>query len=226
MDPVIAYIPYDDQLLLFPNSDPVTFWTTNGTVSGTKPFKRVDNDHFITRIDYSIVDNVVYFTQDSDEALWRTDATECGTFAIRTGLSNIWPVESIGNNLIIGGYGSFLYGRELYRYNSSYAPESPCGMVAARASAPAANLMISSSEEEIVSTSPNPFTEDFTLYINSRETMPAQVAVYSVTGTAVQFFEELPCNTVHRFGQQWPAGLYFMKVTLGEKTTTKKLIKK
>lgn len=133
---IIRFIPYKHQLLLFPFSlsGPPTIWSTNGTSEGTAPLKTLEGASGIEEVHEVNVDDVVYFTtgstccgeRDFQGELWRTDGTECGTFEIQTGLSGVSPVGILGNNLILGGYARYEYGKELYSYDLTNAPETPC----------------------------------------------------------------------------------------------------
>lgn len=137
MNAIVHYTPLGNQLLLFPGqSDPPTIWSTDGTPQGTYPVKALTGASTFYEIHDVNVNDVIYFTTGSnccgeeefEGELWRTDGTECGTFEIETGLSRISPVASLGNSLMVGGYASYQYGKELYRYDLTNAPEIPCGV--------------------------------------------------------------------------------------------------
>jgi ELWxxDGT repeat protein len=135
MQAIVHYTSYKDQLLLFPvQSEPPTLWSTDGTLEGTRPVKTLEGATSFYEILDVTADNVVYFTTGSnccgeeefEGELWRTDGTECGTFEAETGLKRVSPVEVLGNRLILGGYKSYQYGKELYSYDLSNAPPNPC----------------------------------------------------------------------------------------------------
>ena len=132
---IVHYIPNEHHLLLFPFSlsGPPTVWSTDGTTEGTRPLKTLEGASRFDEVHEVKVDDVLYFTTGSncceeefEGELWRTDGTECGTFEVETGLKRVSPVEVLGDRLILGGYKSYQYGKELYSYDLSNAPPNPC----------------------------------------------------------------------------------------------------
>lgn len=136
MNAIVHYTPFKQQLLLFPwgQSGPPTIWSTDGTPQGTHPVKTLEGSASFYEIHDVEVDDAVYFTTGSnccgeeefEGELWRTDGTDCGTYEIQTGLRRISPVALLGNSLMVGGYASYQFGKELYRYDLSNAPEIQC----------------------------------------------------------------------------------------------------
>jgi ELWxxDGT repeat protein len=224
--PIQHFMPYGDQLLFIESEGSGTgnfLWTTDGTPEGTVMVKSFYNGFSFGDMTHTVVNNIIYFTSGWGQELWRTDGTGCGTFSINTGLIEVSPVESIGTNLVIGGY-TFDYGKELYRYNTANAPASPCGDPIAARSATQPSAALTSSEELTVSLAPNPFNSHFSLNINGKENSEAEVVVFTSTGAQLEV-RDLPCNTTHEIGQTWPAGLYIMKVSVEGKMFTRKMIK-
>jgi trimeric autotransporter adhesin len=230
IEAIVQYIPFGDKLLFFPYRGDVDFntppviWSTDGTTAGTVPVKAVPDFSIFAEVDYEIINGVAYFTSSQGVNLWRTDGTDCGTFSVPTGLSQLVPMEAIGNTLILGGFADYVYGNELYRFDVSGAPASPCAAVASAAVAPVEGL--AGSESELLTSGPNPFSTDFTLRVNSPEVSEAQLQVYTVNGKLVEANEALPCNTTHQLGQSWTPGFYVIKVRVGDVSVTKKIIKR
>jgi ELWxxDGT repeat protein len=232
MEHIQGYIPLEDRLILFPNRTIVygehpTVWATDGTADGTVPVKLLDDALSIGEVTYQVIGNVAYFTNSHGGKLWRTDGTPCGTFSLSTALTSVFPVSSIGDNLIVGGYQDYLYGKELYRYGLSNAPASPCGdamSVATKESAE--NLMMTSSEEQLLTSAPNPFNNELSVVVNSPDYTHAKVNVFTTTGMLVESFDALPCNTTYQLGQKWSPGMYIMTVSVGNRISTKKVLKK
>ena len=97
MQAIVHYIPYKDQLLLFPvQSEPPTLWSSDGTVEGTSPVKTLEGATPF----YDIHNAIVVTTgsnccgeEEFEGELWRTDGTECGTFEVQTGLKVYLPLS-------------------------------------------------------------------------------------------------------------------------------------
>jgi ELWxxDGT repeat protein len=230
MPAIVQFIPLGDKLLFFPfrssltTTAPAVIWSTDGTTAGTLPVATVSDVSIFGDVHYEVINGVAYFTSWLGFNLWRTDGTECGTFSVPTGLTQLGPMEAIGNTLILGAFATYTYGIELYRYNVSSAPPSPCAAVASAAVNPAE--VLAGSESEFLTSSPNPFSTDFSLRINSPDIAEAQLQVYTVNGKLVEANEALPCNTTHQLGQSWTPGFYVIKVRVGDVSVTKKIIKR
>jgi ELWxxDGT repeat protein len=228
---IVQYIALGDQLVFFPfrNQErdylPPIIWRTDGTTAGTVPVKTVTGVSFFSDVDYEVINGIAYFTSWEGPGLWRTDGTECGTFAVPTGLTELFELEAIGNTLVMGGFGPYLYGNELYKFNVSDAPASPCAAVASAGMDPA-DILAPGSESELLTSGPNPFTTDFALRINSPDIPQAELQVYTVNGKLVEANEALPCNTTHQMGQSWAPGFYVIKVRVGHASAIKKVIKR
>jgi hypothetical protein len=200
-------------------------WVADGTLRGIKILEILDNEEVAYNITHEIIDNVIYFSTARGSKLWRTDGTECGTFSLPMNVTDISPIELLGSNLIFGGY-SPLYGKEIFRYNVTDAPSSPCGpATAGRAAKTEQDAIAFASEEDLIASAPNPFVNDIKIKISSRIAENARVSIFTSTGIAIELWEQLPCNTTHYIGQAWPSGLYIMNVELEGKIISKKMIK-
>jgi ELWxxDGT repeat protein len=164
-------------------------------------------------VDYAVLDNQLYVALAPwSTNLWRTDGTVCGTIQIPTGASGSFPIEPLGNNMIIGS-------SEPRIYRNITEITSPCAMESMTAMA---------SEEEIILTPyPNPFVNDFTLRVNGLEDEKANVGVYTASGFPVESFEQVNVNTEYPgIGSAWPKGMYIVKVTRRGNITTHTVVKK
>jgi ELWxxDGT repeat protein len=222
MNPIVQFIPLEDKLLLFPKRANAMvapdLWISDGTAAGTNPVASISGlQDFYYPLRYEVVDGLAYF---ENGGLWRTDGSDCGTFPIQTGLGSITAMEAIGNNLIFGGFVSYRYGNELYRFNLSNVPPSPC--VTAASSKVVAEV---SAESEVLFSAPNPFDNEFTLRINSPDDTQTHVHVYTVNGKLVESLSSQP-NTDYQMGKDWAPGLYFVRIRAGAATMNKKMIKK
>lgn len=226
---VQGFIPNGDQLLFIPenkNNALQEVWATDGTEAGTQLVKRLDNTDLAYNITYEVVNEAIYFTTARNSKLWRTDGTACGTFSVPLNITDVSPIEKIENTLIMGGH-SPIYGKELYRYDLSNAPASPCGQsVAARSASPGVDGLLMSSEEETVTSAPNPFHNTFAIRINSDHGSVARLTVFNSTGKEIESVEQIPSNTSYAFGQTWSPGLYIVKIEVDGKLVSKKIIKK
>lgn len=226
--PISEFIPLGENLLFLSVgnlNNPPELWRTNGTTTGTNPVMALDDQSRLDDVDYQVIDDVAYFLFRSF-SLWRTDGTECGTFPLSTGLSQVTRLGLINDLLILGGYADYLYGHELYRYNLSGAPSSPCAAEIAIASIDKpAGQMVAGSETEPVKWAPNPFDTDFSISINGTDQSEAQLHVYDINGRLVESIV-LECNTTHQLGQKWPSGFYLLSIRIGNLTTSRKVIKR
>jgi ELWxxDGT repeat protein len=223
MKPIVQFVPLGDKLLLFPRrANPMVYpdlWISDGTAAGTNPVTTIHSgSDFGFSFRYEVVEGVVYFINGNSN-LWRTDGTDCGTFLVPTGLSSITEMESIGNNLIFGGFAGFRYGNELYRFDLSNVPASPC------VTAMSSTVAEVATESEVLFSAPNPFDDDFTLRINAPDEIQTQVRVYTVNGKLIESLSSQP-NVNYQLGEEWAPGLYLVMIKVGDETMTRKIIKK
>jgi ELWxxDGT repeat protein len=223
MKPIMQVISLQDKLLLFPHrASPQVhpdLWISDGTVAGTKPVATINSESdFYFPIRYEVVDGVAYFT-NADRSLWRTDGSACGTFQVQTGLSLMTAMESIGNNLIFGGFAGYQYGNELYRFDLSNVPASPC------VTAMSSEVAEGRGNSEILFSAPNPFNNDFTLRVNAPDDIQTEVRVYTVNGKLIESLNSQP-NVGYQLGEEWAPGLYLVMIRVGDETMTRKMIKK
>lgn len=230
--------PLPDKLMIFTESaDAKSYlWASDGTAAGTTNLKALG-----TRIEYidpAIVNNVMYFnvsnnTYDSEwsivptsnEALWRSDGTACGTFVFNIGAYRPHPMEVLGTKLIFNGY-NIATGSEPYAYNTTSAPASPCGTPDASTAAMASDEATLISEEEVLVFAPNPFSHELRFTVNGLENQKAHVAIYTIAGVAVETLEEIDVNREYQVGQQWQPGVYILKVNVGNRIVSEKVIKR
>jgi hypothetical protein len=172
------------------------------------------------RVDYAVIDNLLYVSiSPRSHNIWRTDGTECGTVEIYTGAASSFPIAPIGNDMIMGGESNYA-GREPHIYFNISDIPSPCFEPAVAFSSEAA-------EEKVITPYPNPFTSNFTLRINGDDNESATVGVYTTAGLPIEKLEGVKMNTAYpNMGNNWPKGMYFVKVNKGGKITSHTIIKK
>jgi ELWxxDGT repeat protein len=213
------FIPYDDKMLFTFTEDGITaqLWASNGTYEGTNYVRTIDDSGHISS--YTRLGDFIYFTNGAN-GFWRTNGTVCGTGEFDLNVTNVDPISSVGTKLIFGAYQK-MYGKELYYYETSGFSD-PCGTSIAAQSVDA-NILTSPNEQDI-SSAPNPFNSSFTIQVNHPKGLPAHIAVYSITGLAVEQ-TEITTNIAHSMGDRWPRGLYILNVTVDGKRSVQKIIK-
>jgi hypothetical protein len=79
---------------------------------------------------------------------------------------------------------------------------------------------------EIVSSYPNPFSSEFTLYVEGAEDETFEVQVLSFTGSPIETFLGIKTNSDYTMGQAWRPGMYGVKVMRASGITTQKVVKR
>ena len=218
--PVIHTVVHNDLMYVFAKpfgEDPdVQLWVSDGTVKGTR---------YITRFpgggaaDHAIIANAVYFTTAEGTQLIRTDGTECGTFAVNTGVEYAFPMESLRNNLVFGAFTPST-GMEpfIYRSINTVVPPSGCE---------ASTTDVAARSSDILTPYPNPFASEFTLRVNSTDPNPISVAVFTTSGFPVETFNDVKANTDYpHIGARWPQGMYVVKVNAMGRISTHLVVKR
>lgn len=194
-------------------------WAADGTPGGTIKLADVDPGSYYTYHTY--LGNFVYFANGSND-FWRTDGTICATSEFDLGVTQVGPIANIGTKLLFGAHSNF-YGTELYSFEAGGLPEDPCG-TAASARISTAPDMIFNDDEKIITSTPNPFKNSFSIQVNNGEGLPAQVEVYSMTGVTVDRME-ISTNQPHIMGERWNTGMYILKVRVADKLSIDKVLK-
>ena len=157
---------------------------------------------------------ILYFNLNNGSSLWRSDGTECGTYAFETGVSS-FDLTGIGSTLIFNGYTRKL-GMEPYIYNTALVPDAPCDDAIAK----------TSSDEQKWSGYPNPFTDEFVLHIPGANNGFVSVVITTMTGHPVEELKMISVNTDHRIGKTWTPGMYVMRVQNGKYVSNTIIVKK
>lgn len=226
LDAVQAMIPVGRSKMLmfvFRNSDRshVDLWVTDGTSDGTRLINSLGSLYYPS-IDYEIVDNEVYFML-GDGKLWKSDGTECGTYAT--------PLE-IPTQKEFGLTGDFLIfsadqqpaGYEPHSFNLRHVLSAPCDASLSANAFGEAEMY--ATPESFIRQAPNPFANDFSMTISGNENETAQVEVYTMAGVAVEKLLDLSCNKEYRLGNSWKTGMYIIKVNKSGVLHTEKVIKR
>lgn len=81
--------------------------------------------------------------------------------------------------------------------------------------------------QSIVESYPNPFTSAFTIKVTLEETAPMEISVYDSIGRVIENRTLLnAANTVFEMGNEYPNGIYCIKVKQGSKIQVLKMIKR
>lgn len=217
----IATIPYfhrlistNDQVFIFlDGAYGLGLWTSRGTLETTKFVKNFHPTNFFYDVTHVESDGVLYFTSEST-GLWRTDGTECGTFAMEAP-DQAYPLTLNGNNLIFGA-STERYGHEPYRLSLDVVPGNPC----------ADDMMIAQSGiiAKSVDYGPNPFTNNVNLKINAVSGDNISLVVKSFTGEVV--YKSVDASRDLTLGETWPKGLYIVDLMINGKSESFRLVKK
>lgn len=216
------FMPFDSKMIFthrIKYYGPLELWVTDGTTAGTEYIRTLEDGSI--DLNYTRINNFIYFTNNSN-AVWRTDGDVCPTAEIDLNVTQVGPITSIGTKLIFGAYQKY-YGKELYELETGGHDPDPCGSRIAAQSATMAEIL-TSANEELISYAPNPFKTNFNIQVNNAKGLPAQLAVYTITGVPVEQ-KEIATNLPHAIGERWSHGLYILKVTVEGKTSVKKIIK-
>ena len=150
----------------------------------------------------------------------RTDATECGTFAVNTGVQYAFPMEPQRNNLVFGAYTPST-GMEpfIYRSINTVVPPGGCEDVS--------GASVEARSSGILTPYPNPFASEFTLRVNTTDANPVTVAVFTTSGFPVETFNDIKANTDYpHVGSRWPVGMYIVKVSAMSKVSSHLVVKR
>jgi ELWxxDGT repeat protein len=215
MNAVKTMIPVGNALYLFAygpdQHSGLYLWKTNGTAQGTTLVKELPSSD---NIDYYINDGILYFNLNDGSRLWRSDGTPCGTYSFETGVPT-FDLTGVASTLIFNGFEVGI-GVEPFTYKTSSIPDGDC----------AGAMAVAAANEDKTIGYPNPFTDEFVLNVPGDKSEFLSVIITTITGFPVEKIETVPANTDQHLGQHWAPGLYIMKVTNGEKTTSTIMVKK
>jgi hypothetical protein len=79
---------------------------------------------------------------------------------------------------------------------------------------------------EIVSSYPNPFSSELTLYVEGAEDETFKVQVLSLTGSPIENFLGIKTNSDYTIGQARSPGMYVVRVMRASGITTQKVVKR
>jgi ELWxxDGT repeat protein len=205
-------------------------WSSAGTPGST---------HLVKSLPYGsegygsvILDNVLYFESPAG-TLWRTDGTECGTFAVPVAgaqpvtLPGRTAVEFVVNKdrrIVFAGSTSTT-GTELYKLEKSQAPKSPCALSANAQDEGIVLTERSMQWEKNIQNSPNPFERDFTLRINSPENKKYSATILSMSGNVSSKMDNLETNTDYEVGKELRSGIYLLRVVMDNRVEVRRVAK-
>jgi ELWxxDGT repeat protein len=222
MPPVVSHVVSNGLMYLFTReseTSPSQLWVSNGTSTGTQFITELKGEG---DIDYSIINNIVYFNTRFGGDLMRSDGTTCGTYAIETGVVDEYPVEALGTDMLFGAYTPFT-GNEPFVYrNISSAPSVPCTSAMAMEA-----TSLSTENINTASAYPNPFTHDFTLRVDGDDDAMIEITVLTPYGESVQKIKDLKSNVDYAsIGAHWKPGMYVLKIVKDGQMTTQHVVKK
>jgi ELWxxDGT repeat protein len=202
-------------------------WSTDGTVENTMMVKALSSIYGgRTSV---ILDNILYF-EGTSNSVWRTDGTACGTFVIPANgmsLSNSESpamIVSKDRRIVFSAFSPYT-GDELFKVEKANLPKSPCPVVFASDENLAAEIYETNGLfDDVVATHPNPFVRELTLRVDGDEASFDAVFI-STNGRTVSSLNGLETNRDHVVGNHLQKGVYLLKVTLGNKSIVKRIVK-
>jgi trimeric autotransporter adhesin len=208
-------------------------YATNGTPEGTTDYATVRTDRAVCAVK---MDNVLYFIGSGyfaggSSSIWRTDGTACGTFNVpsetgygaRAYYDNPELIVNKDRRLVFPAYTQD-NGDELFKLEKSLAPKSPCGTPVAATAEVAAEVLSGQPNKDITS-SPNPFADRFTLRVDAPEDKAYQASIINVNGKEMSSLGHLQTNRDYQVGRELRAGMYLIKIKVGNKTEVRRMIK-
>lgn len=152
-------------------------------------------------VDYIELNGIIYFTADSDKdglrELWKTDGTPSGTVSI-SGATNVLNLTKVGNKLFFAA--TLNDGQELF----TYTPPT---------------LSVKDQDKlEAVSVYPNP--SDGNIFINNTDNETIQYEVFDVLGKK----QAVGKTNDNALKLNLKTGLYILKMTKNNQTSTTKII--
>jgi ELWxxDGT repeat protein len=213
-------------------------WKTNGTEAGTVKLKTL-GDFGSPSAAYSVTKNGVLYLNipnhdgntffGSEYQLWRTDGTECGTFRIDNGASYPINMTQSGSNIFFAAEYPNGLGRELYKLNEGGITAPPC-IPTASARLNEAEIKVQNDErttdgDQIISSYPNPYNNEFVLHVKGEIGDTYQVSVVDMKGEKIHSLHDLKCNVDYNVGASWTNGIYLLRVNTGSQSFTKKIMK-
>jgi ELWxxDGT repeat protein len=192
-------------------------WKSNGMAENTEFVSNLPLFYSYSRLfDTFTLDSVTYFSNAQD--LWRSDGTSCGTFTVPLSII-AFPFDHIGNEIIFAG-ADRLIGTELFKINASQ-------IVGGCASFAAVSPMNSELRIQDISITnyPNPFQGAFELKLSGSAGEQYAVAIYDRNNVLMERESHYNFNETYALGSTWPAGLYLMKITNGDKITVTRIFK-
>jgi ELWxxDGT repeat protein len=173
------------------------------------------SDVGVGTVSHAYVGGLLYFSTEYYPV--PKQVTSCGIIDIPTGTNRVWPMASLGTDLIFadnqGGVG---VEPHIYR-NIAAISENCQGASDARIA----------TTESVFTPYPNPYTTEFTMRIEGNEGEQAEVAVFNGSGMPVETFRNIDANFDYtNVGATWPKGIYVVKVNRGGVVTTHRLVKK
>ncbi|MFZ6010092.1 MAG: ELWxxDGT repeat protein [Bacteroidota bacterium] len=228
-----------DRLLFFTvyNSFQVQeLWRSDGTTSGTFKLADIgvfDGSSFVA--DAVTISDVFYLGIGSysylSSKLWRSDGTVYGTFQVDIDQGGAYPLAALENSLLFQSFREEV-GHELFKLEAGDAPTSPCARSKTDDIVARSDRNTGVKEENLnalrvddVSCYPNPFSNNIALRVNDELSSQYRLDVLTLNGLAVNRYDALQCNEVYEFGKEWITGIYVLKISVGKKVLTKKVVK-
>lgn len=214
--PVNYSMHHNGKLYLFAQASAsnydMTLWVTDGTPGSLRVHADIESHN---KVDYAVVNNVLYFNFESDRLF---QVTDCGIVPVDDGTIYSYGIEAFGDHLMLAAGGNNV-GIEPHIYYNIASTAETCTMESAR--------VATTAEESVFTPYPNPYTATFTMRIEGTEGEQADVQVFTGSGFPVENFSGITTNTDYEnIGSTWPKGTYIVKVQKGKTVTSHRVVKK
>ena len=139
-------------------------------------------------------------------------------------------MSRLGDTLLFQSFGEEV-GHELFKLAADDAPASPCA--ASKTNEVLARSDKHNDQTENMKASrdagvlyyPNPFLQNVILRVDGEQSEQYHLDVFTLDGAAVDRYEALNCNQAYELGDRWNTGIYVLKISVGRKMLTQKVVK-
>lgn len=201
--------------------DRYELWKSAGKASNTSMIADLGQNKPILEAKVAVLDGAIYFgslDEDGTYRIWQSDGTSAGTFAhLLEGEPR--EITASGPYVYFSGF-EYWAGRELFAIGEEIE-EIETFMASARTGV----TEVVEEKQQRVSSYPNPFRDRFTLRVDGEQGETFRMSVSDNGAKALIGDVTLACNEDHTFGENWPSGLYIIRIVTAKKVFAEKVIK-
>lgn len=201
--------------------DRYELWKSAGKSNNTSMVYNLGQNKPIPEAKVAVLNGEIYFGTVNNAGtyrIWQSDGTSAGTYThVLEGEPR--EITASGPYVYFSGYEAFV-GRELFAIGEEIEE-----LETFAATARALPVEVVEEKQESVSTYPNPFRERFTLRVEGVQGETFRMSVIDNGAKALTGELTLTCNNDYTFGDNWPSGLYIVRIVTAKKVVAKKVVK-